>query len=287
MGTKRLAELIARLDEENPRIHSVDTDIIGLAIRLLHHGWCKYPTYNEKLGKVVGGHGRILACEWLAQQPNAWFDEQWESWEKAHGSQYFVDELPEVRKRYRSGYWTSIPVQIVSLSKKQHRTALLTLNHRTGQDNDNAIAKMLAKLSPIDSADAGFNETEKNEFLARVALPSLPTDNLYDQISEDLGRKLSLPMADDDPVPVTDDDSEPVTSFDPDDFDPVDDENEIVVPQGGLNYNADPDEPCPSLYPLSIVLKGEDLEAFERAKAEANINTDKIFLLRYHPAFAN
>lgn len=283
MGTKRLAELIARLDEENPRIHSVDTDIIGLAIRLLHHGWCKYPTYNEKLGKVVGGHGRILACEWLAQQPNAWFDEQWESWEKAHGSQYFVDELPEVRKRYRSGYWTSIPVQIVSLSKKQHRTALLTLNHRTGQDNDNAIAKMLAKLSPIDSADAGFNETEKNEFLARVAPPSLPTDNLYDQISEDLGRKLSLPMAD----AANDLETEPVTSFDPDDFDPVDDENEIVVPQGGLNYNADPDEPCPSLFPLSIVLKGEDLDAFERAKAAANINTDKIFLLRCHPAFAS
>jgi hypothetical protein len=260
----------------------------------------------------VGGHGRVLACEWLAQQPNKWFDEQWAQWEKVHGSQYFNDELPEIQRRYRSGYWTSVPVQIVSLSKKQHRTALLTLNHRTGQDDDSEIAKMLAKLSPIDSADAGFDEAQKSEFLARFSPDASANEtSYYDEIAENLNRKLSPAMYEPEPDDISgdgdfDDSSHPNDSseygfgdddssygdssnnyddYDPSDYDPVDDENEIVVPQGGLNHNADPDEPVPSLYPLSIVLKGDDLAWFEDAKANAKINTDKIFLLRFHPAF--
>lgn len=287
---RSLAELMASLDPDNPRIHTVDTDLVGLALRLLHNGWQKIPTWNRRNKKLVGGHGRVMACEYLVQQNKEWFADQWQLWEIPNASKYSADEIAIAKLRYTAGYWLQIPILIVDLSEKHHKIALIALNNTEakGKDDDAMVAKILSKLGNLSTQTAGWEDLNKRQFLSRFGLLNAEHQNaeqtkLANEFADFNAGAIASTAMHNFQSPKSED--EEYIDADTETEGYADEEGE--VPEGGANFNADPspNEKPVTMYPLAVVLGASQAKRYYALKEKLKVKQD-LTMLRFHPAFA-
>jgi len=74
-------DLLNASHAQNVVKHSLDGDVKELAISLLEGGWVEPITLNSLNHTLVGGHGRVMACDWLRNQSPEWFDHRKEKYE--------------------------------------------------------------------------------------------------------------------------------------------------------------------------------------------------------------
>jgi len=155
---KPIEQLLSAFYQDNPRSHSLDTDITILAERLLSAGWCEHVTYNDRNKTIVDGHGRVLAAEWLSQQDPEWFNFKL--------SQYMLKH-PELTNsesdRFNPLYWQQVPVIVTSLDDVTHAALTIGLNNEkaSGIDNPTKIKALVDMLDDSDRALIGFEAKVK------------------------------------------------------------------------------------------------------------------------------
>lgn len=150
IGFIPLEDMLQASYELNPRQHSIDLDIRSLAHRLLALGWCEHITVNARNGKIVDGHGRVMACEWLSNQSEEWFAAMWDS---------AANNLTESdRERYSPVYWLQCSVIVANLDEESHAAVNLGLNNEKvqGVDDPAKISALADRFSEQDKALAGF-----------------------------------------------------------------------------------------------------------------------------------
>lgn len=135
-----LDDVLTCFHPQNPIVH--DQDIPGLALSLLEGGWIEPVTLNQNNGKLVGGHGRSLAAQWLRQQAVEWFDHRWELWSAEH------KPTEADRQRFNPEYWTQVLVLLVALSEADHLAMMIRLNdtENQGKDNPDRLKALLSQL---------------------------------------------------------------------------------------------------------------------------------------------
>lgn len=159
-------DLLASMDPENANEHDLDGDVKETAHSLLMAGWVEYGVvYNERLKKLVGGHGRIQSADWLRQQDPDWFERQWELWLAAPDRKPIAKQHHE---RFNPAYWGRAPVILVELDEHTHRSLLLRLNNRTvsGRDNPAKVAALLAKIPKQNDQLAGWSPDTKRSYVS-------------------------------------------------------------------------------------------------------------------------
>jgi hypothetical protein len=137
--------------EDNARSHSLELDLEDLAMRLLALGWCEHVTYNQKLNRIVDGHGRVLAAKWLSERSPDWFALQLKFAKEKGISQ--ADE-----ERYSPLYWNQVSIIATTLIEDDHAAMNLGLNAEKafGVDDPDKVNKLLAGLDEDDRSDRWF-----------------------------------------------------------------------------------------------------------------------------------
>lgn len=162
MPTARLKEAFFEL---NPRIHTLDTDVKGLALRLLDAGWMEIGiSYNEQTERLVGGHGRVEACLWLAEQDEDWFADRWEKWLQANPDR--KELAHQHHDRFNAEYWTQAPVKLNRVDQTTHNAMVIALNNQAveGKDDPKRVAALLAQLPKQFDDMAGWESSAKSAF---------------------------------------------------------------------------------------------------------------------------
>jgi hypothetical protein len=272
IAQKSVAELIASLDPENPRSH--DADIPGLAMRLLRNGWQKLPTYNKQLKKLVGGHGRVYACQWLIQQPKEWFEMHWGEWLEQNSGRYSQEAILGAKERFAPKYWLQIPVTLAELSDRNHKIMLVALN-QTAAENDieSKVAGLLSKIQGLDAEDAGFTEEQSASLLNKYGL-------MQKRMAEE-----EMAIAAQEAIDI---DASAIAEVMSEIEEQAEYEEEADITEGGANHNADPapGEKRVVTYPLAVILGPRQLEKYEALKEKLGVANDVAILKKYHPAFA-
>jgi len=150
-GFLPLEDLLNAFWEDNARQHSLELDLEDLAMRLLALGWCEHITYNQKLNRIVDGHGRVLASKWLSERSRDWFALQLK-----FAQQKGISEADE--ERYSPLYWTQVSIIATTLTDDDHAAMNLGLNAEKafGVDDPDKVNKLLSGLDDEDRAIAGF-----------------------------------------------------------------------------------------------------------------------------------
>jgi hypothetical protein len=246
---KPLADLMAALDPDNPRVHT--GDIPSLAIRLLHYDWQKLPTYNKRNKLLAGGHGRVMACEYLVQQPKEWFEAQYDRYLNSHKNKLTEAEFTKAKIRFAPKYWLQIPVLVIDKSDRDHKIILMALNNADGQDDEAKVAKILARMDELNLEATGYSVGDRDRLLSQFKLSSVVDDDI------ELGDRVrNLVMKERDRVTKDDGDIEEV------EFD------ESLV-----------------TYPLNVQLGKKQWEKYEALMARLKVKTDLTMLIKFHPAF--
>ena len=148
--------MLAAFYKDNAREHSLDLDLIDLAMRLLALGWCEHITYNQKLNKIVDGHGRVLASQWLSERSPDWFALQLKI-----AQQRGITEADE--ERYSPFYWTQVSIIATTLVDDDHAAMNLGLNAEKafGVDDPDKVKQLLSGLTEDEQAIAGFGAKVK------------------------------------------------------------------------------------------------------------------------------
>jgi hypothetical protein len=148
---KSLDEMLQAFYEHNPRQHSLDTDIIPLAERMLKAGWCEHVTFNTRNNRIVDGHGRVLAAQWLSERSPDWFDMRLAEQSLSNPNDPYLG-------RYFPFYWTQIPVILTDLDSNAHGAIAIGLNTEKscGTDNPVKIDALLRKMDRKSRELAGF-----------------------------------------------------------------------------------------------------------------------------------
>ena len=245
---KSLADLMTALDPDNPRIHK--GDIPSLAIRLLHYDWQKLPTYNKRNKLLAGGHGRVMACEYLVQKDKEWFQEQFNRYVKAHQNKLTDDELNKAKVRFAPKYWLQIPVLVIDKSDRDHKIILMALNKADGQDDEAKVAKILARMNELNLEATGYAVEERDRLLSKFKLSSVVDDDV------EVGDRLkSLVLKERDRREVSEDIEE------------VEFDESLVT------------------YPLNVQLSKKQCQLYEALMARLKVRTDLTMLIKFHPAF--
>lgn len=183
-GFLPLEDLLDAFWEDNARQHSLELDLEDLAMRLLALGWCEHVTYNQKLNRIVDGHGRVLASKWLSERSPYWFELQLkfakEKIERQNKKRSDKQELsPEDEERYSPLYWTQVSIIATTLTDDDHAAMNLGLNAEKafGVDDPDKVNKLLQDLDEDDRAIAGFSAKVK-QAIATYA-DTNPNDNDY------------------------------------------------------------------------------------------------------------
>jgi len=276
---KSVAECIAAFSPDNPRIHSIapDGDVIKTARSLLFAGWCELPSYNQANNTLIGGHGRVLACEYLIQQNRPWFEEQWTEYQRMNPQASERDRL-----RFAPKYWLQVPSRLSELDEPLHKTMLLRLNATTprGTIDPQLKGRLLAGLKP-EAADLAVPDAERRaEFLAKFGkvqesiVPQQQAEELRSaQQLEDvrgvIGGQVQYGV-------IESSDEERLSEL-----------KEPDVPEGGANVNADPKvgDRKQTIYPLCIILSEKRWQGWELKKSAIGLSGDSAALVRLHPAF--
>ena len=155
-GFLPLEDLLDAFWEDNARQHSLELDLEDLAMRLLALGWCEHVTYNQKLNRIVDGHGRVLAAKWLSERSPDWFALQLK-----FAQQKGISEADE--ERYSPLYWTQVSIIATTLTDDDHAAMNLGLNAEKafGVDDPDKVNKLLSGLDEDDRAIAGFSAKVK------------------------------------------------------------------------------------------------------------------------------
>ena len=155
-GFLPLEDLLNAFYEDNAREHSLELDLEDLAMRLLALGWCEHVTYNQKLNRIVDGHGRVLAAKWLSERSPDWFALQLK-----FAQQRGISATDE--ERYSPLYWTQVSIIATTLTDDDHAAMNLGLNAEKafGVDDPDKLNKLLAGLDDEDRAIAGFSAKVK------------------------------------------------------------------------------------------------------------------------------
>lgn len=171
-GFLPLEDLLNAFYEDNARQHSLELDLEDLAMRLLALGWCEHVTYNQKLNRIVDGHGRVLACKWLSERSPDWFALQLK-----FAQQKGISTTDE--ERYSPLYWTQVSIIATTLTDDDHAAMNLGLNAEKafGVDDPDKVSKLLSGLDEEDMAIAGFSDKVK-QAIATYA-DTDPNDNDY------------------------------------------------------------------------------------------------------------
>lgn len=247
---KSLADLMAALDPDNPRIHT--GDIPSLAIRLLHYDWQKLPTYNKRNGLLAGGHGRVMACEYLVQQSKEWFEEQYDRFLNSHKNQLTEAEFNKAKLRFAPKYWLQIPVKVIDKGDRDHKIILMALNKADGQDDEAKVAKILARMNELNLEATGYSVEDRDRLLSQFKLQPMVDDDI------ELGDRVrGLVMKERDRITKDDEDIEEV------EFD------ESLV-----------------TYPLNVQLNKKQCQLYEALMTRLKVKTDITMLIRFHPAIA-
>ena len=246
---KSLADLMTALDPDNPRIHK--GDIPSLAIRLLHYDWQKLPTYNKRNKLLAGGHGRVMACEYLVQKDKEWFQEQFNRYVKAHQNKLTDDELNKAKVRFAPKYWLQIPVLVIDKSDRDHKIILMALNKADGQDDEAKVAKILARMNELNLEATGYAVEERDRLLSKFKLSSVVDDDVEvgDRV-RDLVRERRDRAADDEDIEEVEFDESLVT------------------------------------YPLNVQLGKRQWQQYQALMTRLKVKTDITMLIKFHPALS-
>jgi len=245
---KSLADLMSALDPNNPRIHT--GDIPSLAIRLLHYDWQKLPTYNKRNKLLAGGHGRVMACEYLVQQSKEWFETQYDRFINSHKNKLTEAEFAKAKIRFAPKYWLQIPVLVIDKSDRDHKIILMALNNADGQDDEAKVAKILARMDELNLEATGYSVGDRDRLLSQFKLSSVVDDDV------ELGDRVrNLVMKERERITKDNENIEEV------EFD------ETLV-----------------TYPLNVQLGKKQWEKYEALMARLKVRTDLTMLIKFHPA---
>jgi hypothetical protein len=283
---RSLADLMTALDPDNPRIHK--GDIPSLAIRLLHYDWQKLPTFNKQNKLLAGGHGRVMACEYLVQKNKEWFEDEWDRFVDSHKQQLTEQEFITARLRFAPKYWLQIPVKLVDLSDKDHKIALMALNQAKGKDDEAKVAKLLSRMNELNAEAAGWgDEGERDRFLSKFGLlkakmvvqqeDDAPVFANAEAIATEVMERVQfsdVAIAQDE---IEYEDEDPSEDFEPDE--------EPDVETGGVNHNPEPPKSNQVVYPLNVSLGANQAKKYEALKEKLKLKNDISVMLKYHPAF--
>lgn len=163
-------DLLSSFDPENPRDHDTGDggDVVRNAISLLEAGWVEIGVaYNANLQRLTGGHGRVMAADWLRNQSGDWFEDRWEKWLARNPDGR--PGLAELHKpRFNPSYWNQCPAKISQLDEATHRAMLIRLNNTAveGTDNSAKMAALLSKIPKQGDELAGWEASTKNAFMS-------------------------------------------------------------------------------------------------------------------------
>lgn len=148
--------LLTTFHEQNVVKHSLEGDVKELAISLLEGGWVEPVTLNSLNQRMVGGHGRVMACDWLRNQSPDWFDHRWELW-RSHHEETKIDQ-----ERFSPVYWNEALVLHVELTDGEHEAMLIRLNDTEcqGKDDPERLKTLLADLPARLRHLAGYKQAE-------------------------------------------------------------------------------------------------------------------------------
>lgn len=310
-------DLLKRFHPENPKEHDQDTDVQFIAQSLLEIGWATTLTLQEN-GSLLGGHGRVLAADWLRSQSQEWFDHQFKKWCSKPGRSAI--ELLH-KQRFCPEYWENCPVWTLTLDETTQKSTLIRLNNtqRDGKDNPERLAALLAKLPREQKEHAGWDEEAANKFMASFRARQSELDDDDEDEDEDGDEdedelNISLPSAeieDDDDFDeeeedaidvdsevVDDDKDESEEEFDDeeesdDELDEEESEEEYPdedpeVGEGGVHFNEDPPPGTKRemTYPLAICLSFRQWKKWKEWKESIGVSRDLQGFLKGHEAFA-
>jgi hypothetical protein len=165
-----LEEIVDCFYRDNPRSHSLDGDIKRTANRLLSVGWLEHVTFNETNRKIVDGHGRVLAAQWLSEQSSDWFSLQFATWKRRN-----PDGDTSSEERFNPAYWQQVAIIKVNLDEPGHIAMLLGLNNEKsfGVDDPTKLEAIAASLDDEDKALAGFAVKVRQVVQEAIATGSL------------------------------------------------------------------------------------------------------------------
>lgn len=306
-------DLLKRFHPENPKDHDPEGDIQFIAQSLLEIGWATTLTLQEN-GNLLGGHGRVLAADWLRSQSQEWFDHQFKKWCSKPGRSAI--ELLH-KQRFCPEYWENCPVWTLTLDETTQKSTLIRLNNtqRDGKDNPERLAALLAKLPREQKEHAGWDEDAANKFMASFrARQSELDDDDEDEDEDEDELNISLPSAeiendddfdegeedaiDVDSEVVDDDEDESGEEFDDEeesDYELDEDESEEEYPdedpevgEGGVHFNEDPPPGTKRemTYPLAICLSFRQWKKWKEWKESIGVSRDLQGFLKGHEAFA-
>lgn len=170
-GFLPLEDLLNAFYEDNARQHSLELDLEDLAMRLLALGWCEHVTYNQKLNRIVDGHGRVLACKWLSERSPDWFALQLK-----FAQQRGISEADA--ERYSPLYWMQVSIIATTLTSEDHAAMNLGLNAEKafGVDDPDKVKRLLDGLDDEERAIAGFSDKVKQAIATYAVSDSLSSD---------------------------------------------------------------------------------------------------------------
>jgi hypothetical protein len=261
-GFMPLEDMLGAFFEDNARQHSIDMDIADLGKRLLALGWCEHVTYNARLGKIVDGHGRVLACRWLSEQSPEWFDLQMRN-AKQRSPLTTSDE-----ERYSPLYWTNVSIIATNLDTVSHAAMNLGLNNEKsfGYDDETKVSKITSSFSDDELEIAGFDRKVKAvaEAIAQMSETEFQDKQYFERpdatdysVRDKEGDRLEMPV-----TVSNDDDSDDDLDNDESDFE---EDEEAIAPEPKAAY-------VPKVLLLAVPFG--DWRKFNKWKKEKSIDKD-------------
>lgn len=159
---------IEKFHPENPREHTEEHDLPWIRESLLDFGWLTYPSIQQNLdstlGYLISGHGRVIGADWLSQQDDDFFTQEWNRWIKATGRDKIATKHS---MRFCNKYWLEVPVIPTTLDELSQKSALLRLNNTShdGRDDPGKIAAILAQMPKRQIKAAGWDTSTANSFM--------------------------------------------------------------------------------------------------------------------------
>jgi hypothetical protein len=179
--------IIEKFHPENPREHTEEHDLPWIRESLLDFGWLTYPSIQQNLdgslGYLISGHGRTIGADWLSQQDEDFFTQEWNRWIKATGRDKIATKH---QGRFCGDYWLKTPVISTTLDDLSQKSALLRLNNTShdGRDDPGKIAAILAQMPKRQIKAAGWDTSTANSFMQAFLVRKEDEENEYNEYEE-------------------------------------------------------------------------------------------------------
>ena len=258
-------QLMTAFHPLNPIQHEVEGDVKDLALSLLEGGWVEPITLNQRNGRLVGGHGRVEAANWLMQQSESWFEHRSQMWTAYHEGGVSDEE------RFTSEYWQKALVLLVDLSEPEHEAMLIRLNdtESQGKDDPEKLKALLSQLPGRLKQLAGYREA--------IAPEPQPTEEFQDKQRFESSGAIDYRVAD-----APDPDTAEYASGDVTEYHDPDEEGEWIEDEE--EEPAEPKAP-PPVRALSVSLTWAQWKLWNTWKRENDISKDTDAFVKGHDAY--